>query len=760
MSPTRQPSFQVFSEFPEAPMQTQPQMRSKPQLAPSAMPLQPMRPNSQHAYHPLQPNMQMKQHHSPVKSSYPPMPGEFSHMNMAPAMTLPESIPGYSDSPQKRMIPSSHPLLPAPPMHHQPMFSSWDSNFQHFEQENFPVQMPMPNNFVDFPHPDDVRRGALKRSYSETVASSDRPQFRRGKTGQQDDGEESTELPPPEEMPIVIDDGQKPPFSYAQMIGMAILRSPGRRLTLAQIYEWISTTFQFYREDPKTGWHNSIRHNLSLNKAFNKQERPKSDAGKGCYWVIQPGMEAQFFKDKPRKNNNNPNVPMLQSFSSQPTMQAMAQPIAEAIQPRNWVIQSQITMESVGQIPPHRPQTAPSLDAALPELSSDATLPASDPALAEEEVVLSKEIPDLQPPSMQPPPSSPPVINSSPPVVPRNHQRTISSPANIARPTAKRRKTTTGMDDSGYFSSLESSARRPRHGGVMPTSELGFLPPSRKRLGRAEAEIVRIRSSSHDITPSGRRFRSADSEQRSSSPLRQSPTNAPTTPPEVFKKPYLPPHSVSPNTQLKRHRDAMSQFIGGSPDKHSRDDIFTNEFDTYSPAFKLGSGTPGLSNSFDDSLLYDFTAPMTPFGSSPIKPMMSAKHSMPRSITSAGVLSDVTKRANGLSKVNSKTPSKIPGNVTLKPPMSVNVGFAGSPLKKSVTAKGKHVEFYNDENVNSLFDFGSFPEELSEEGEELDISKGFSKIGSSTSAALSFGSLRGAGERLKPALSRTQSSRF
>ncbi|KAG5368963.1 Forkhead protein [Yarrowia sp. C11] len=107
-------------------------------------------------------------------------------------------------------------------------------------------------------------------------------------------------IPEPNEFPEIVDEGTKPPFSYAQLIGMAILRSPNRKLTLSQIYEWINTTFKWYSQQ-KSGWQNSIRHNLSLNKAFKKQERPKSDPGKGNYWLIEHGMEQQFLKERINK---------------------------------------------------------------------------------------------------------------------------------------------------------------------------------------------------------------------------------------------------------------------------------------------------------------------------------------------------------------------------------------------------------------------------------------------------------------------------
>ena len=76
----------------------------------------------------------------------------------------------------------------------------------------------------------------------------------------------------------------------------AILQAPGRRLTLAQIYERISSLFGYYREGNKRGWQNSVRHSLSVNEAFKKMERP-GHAGKGSCWTLAPGMETQSAKD-------------------------------------------------------------------------------------------------------------------------------------------------------------------------------------------------------------------------------------------------------------------------------------------------------------------------------------------------------------------------------------------------------------------------------------------------------------------------------
>ncbi|QLQ81309.1 hypothetical protein HG537_0F00700 [Torulaspora globosa] len=87
--------------------------------------------------------------------------------------------------------------------------------------------------------------------------------------------------------------GKKPPYSYATLIGLAILQSPEGKLTLSQIYSWISSHFPYYKLKD-SGWQNSIRHNLSLNEAFVKTE--KSCDGKGHFWEVKWGEEMKFFR--------------------------------------------------------------------------------------------------------------------------------------------------------------------------------------------------------------------------------------------------------------------------------------------------------------------------------------------------------------------------------------------------------------------------------------------------------------------------------
>ena len=78
----------------------------------------------------------------------------------------------------------------------------------------------------------------------------------------------------------------KPPHSYIALIATAILNSPGKKLTLTEINEYLVQHYAFFRGQYQ-GWKNSVRHNLSFNKCFVKILRdPARPWGKDNYWTV------------------------------------------------------------------------------------------------------------------------------------------------------------------------------------------------------------------------------------------------------------------------------------------------------------------------------------------------------------------------------------------------------------------------------------------------------------------------------------------
>jgi hypothetical protein len=411
---------------------------------------------------------------------------------------------------------------------------------------------------------------------------------------------EEGEVPAHDAFPPIEDDGEKPGISYANLIGMAILRSPQRKLTLSQIYKWISDTFRWYNLED-AGWQNSIRHNLSLNKAFIKQERPKNDPGKGHYWSIEPGKEHQFMgKEKATRKPTMTaeNLPVMstrlepQASLGQPNRNHFLQP-APILEPAQQfhqrppsahfsrpVSRGNVQQQQLPQVPllPALPQTSHGSTrpqtAEMPQPSSDATIALpSDNATIEETQDMHDNLDEHeqeQANDMDSYSPLPAAMHSSPPIirhVTMDHGTTPPRPVSRHHPSSttnskSHKRRFASMDDSGYISSLESSAMRPNAKGKLVLTSEADRQHSRIKRGRAEEEIARLRASSYESPSKNRSYGFAPP---SSSPLRHNANEGqmlpPLTPAMKLKAPLKPPPSASPGTNLLRHRQNVQKMI-------------------------------------------------------------------------------------------------------------------------------------------------------------------------------------------------------
>ena len=108
-----------------------------------------------------------------------------------------------------------------------------------------------------------------------------------------------------------LENCNKPPFTYAQLIIQALRTEKDLGLPLIDIYSFINQEYPYYKMENKN-WQNSIRHNLTLNTGFEKV--PNSKGTRGNCWRMKNGFNfEEIMNRKSRWSHKN----IIESSSGQ-----------------------------------------------------------------------------------------------------------------------------------------------------------------------------------------------------------------------------------------------------------------------------------------------------------------------------------------------------------------------------------------------------------------------------------------------------------
>ncbi|KAF1364232.1 hypothetical protein EJ07DRAFT_99571 [Lizonia empirigonia] len=109
---------------------------------------------------------------------------------------------------------------------------------------------------------------------------------------------------------------------YAQLIYRALLDAPNHTMILRDIYDWFRRYTDKAAQSETKGWQNSIRHNLSMNGAFEKVDSPSDSTSKGFMWRLTANALREGVKSTTRYRSKAPNK--RSSTRSQPLPQRQA----------------------------------------------------------------------------------------------------------------------------------------------------------------------------------------------------------------------------------------------------------------------------------------------------------------------------------------------------------------------------------------------------------------------------------------------------
>lgn len=108
--------------------------------------------------------------------------------------------------------------------------------------------------------------------------------------------------------PVIIEsEYPKPAYSYSCLIALALKNSRSGSLPVSEIYSFMCEHFPYFKTAP-SGWKNSVRHNLSLNKCFEKIEKPATNGNqrKGCLWAMNPERIAKMDEEVQKWSRKDP----------------------------------------------------------------------------------------------------------------------------------------------------------------------------------------------------------------------------------------------------------------------------------------------------------------------------------------------------------------------------------------------------------------------------------------------------------------------
>ncbi|KAF1930470.1 uncharacterized protein M421DRAFT_58836 [Didymella exigua CBS 183.55] len=108
---------------------------------------------------------------------------------------------------------------------------------------------------------------------------------------------------------------------YAQLIFRALLDAPDHTMVLRDIYDWFRRHTDKATHSETKGWQNSIRHNLSMNGAFEKVDSPSDATTKGFMWRLTQAALLEGVKSTTRYRSKAPNK---RSHRTQPQPQRQA----------------------------------------------------------------------------------------------------------------------------------------------------------------------------------------------------------------------------------------------------------------------------------------------------------------------------------------------------------------------------------------------------------------------------------------------------